>query len=170
MNTAEQILLSAILSAAVYRDFQTDCIPNELILAGFGCSVCTCLYVRVPLFALDRFAGALLPLLCLYPLWYLHMIGAGDVKLLMMCGAFLGYRDAFGCLLAALCWGGAVSILLICRRREANMRLMHFSAWIRKVCQTGRTAPYIQPGDTGGRMHFALPVLLGVITVLCRRG
>ncbi len=170
MSWAEKILLIELLMAATCQDFLTEHIPNGLILAGLCCSICTCLAVRDPLLMWDRFCGTLLPLLCLYLLWHLGMMGAGDVKLLMMCGSFFGCRGSLRCLFFSLCWGGLIALLIMLRRKNMRQRFSGLADWIGKSMQRAQIQPYLPYHDQGGRMHFALSVLLGAVSVFWGKG
>ena len=57
-------------------------------------------------------SGALVGLLCLLPLYISGGLGAGDVKLMAMCGAFLGPLQVAVTSVASLLVGGVIGVLL----------------------------------------------------------
>lgn len=65
--------------------------------------------------------GMALVLLLLWPVYWLGAAGAGDVKLLVMVGAFLGPRDVIGVLLATFLAGGMLALLLLWRNRRTPL-------------------------------------------------
>lgn len=88
------IALWILLGASCVTDIRSRRIPNVLILVG----------LVVGLFSQAQsgglaglglgFLGALIGFLALVPLFALGRMGGGDVKLVMVCGAFLGWRAA----------------------------------------------------------------------------
>ncbi|MDE2389309.1 MAG: prepilin peptidase, partial [Betaproteobacteria bacterium] len=84
------IILSILLMTACWQDFHDYRIKNNLIITGtiFGVALNTFLFPETGF--LDSAAGLGLGLLLLLPLYLLRVMGAGDVKLLAMVGAFVG--------------------------------------------------------------------------------
>lgn len=82
------VLLAIHLAAAVYWDVRERRIPNKLVLSG----LITALVFHAETSGLPglgmAFAGALTGLLVLLPINLLRLMGAGDVKLMAMAGAF----------------------------------------------------------------------------------
>jgi len=99
--------LAILLAAAVYMDIRERRIPNRLTASGLLTAlVLASLMVRgVPVAAL---AGAALALFVAFPLVALGGFGAGDAKLLMAVGAFVGP----GGLLSVVIYGGVAGGIL----------------------------------------------------------
>lgn len=81
--------LVLLLLAAVVCDFKGAIIPNRLIMTGMGLAAIWLFateggsaLIRIPLHAVFL-------LVCLWPLYQLGGLGAGDCKLLMLAGTFL---------------------------------------------------------------------------------
>ena len=93
-------LLAGLLAAALWHDLRTRRIPNRLVLWGTvgGVVLNSMLPAGAGLFQqpfgglglLQSLAGAAAGLALLLPMYLLRALGAGDVKLMAMCGAFLG--------------------------------------------------------------------------------
>ena len=60
--------------------------------------------------------GMLFPILALYILFYFHMLGAGDIKLLSAVGGFLGVPAILKCMIVSFLSGAVLSIgiILVC--------------------------------------------------------
>lgn len=104
--------LMVLLCLALVSDLRSRRIPNRLIVYGliiglvgnawvFGWSGC--------LFAIG---GAAVGLLCLLPFYMTGSMGAGDAKLMAMCGSFLGPVVVAVAAAASLVAGGVIGIAL----------------------------------------------------------
>jgi prepilin peptidase CpaA len=100
---------------AMVADVRRNRIPNTLVGAG--------LLVALGLHALSGWAGlangllgAGLALLLTFPLFALGAIGAGDSKLFMVVGAFMGPEGFFLALLASAVVGGVLGVAAAVRR------------------------------------------------------
>lgn len=110
MNVNLEILLTGLTSAVFlvlmarisWLDWKHRIIPNRLIAMLLALSIVQLL--------LQSHAGqsiwinllALLPGLIFIPAWIQGKIGAGDIKLLLVCGLFLGWPAAFSMVLTLL--------------------------------------------------------------------
>lgn len=111
-GTASLVALAAL---AAWWDIRTRRIPNALTFTGF--------LVALAIRALGGFdevtaglLGALLAFGLSLPLFALHGLGAGDVKLLTACGAFLGPRRLLAALLITALVGGLLAVAAVIRQ------------------------------------------------------
>lgn len=135
-------ILCVFLLLAAWTDMRRQRIPNVLVL--IGTLLAMLLHTLLPagdgfLSALPGglgFTGALkgfsFALLALLPFYFLRAMGAGDVKLLAMVGAFLGPMDVWWAVLFTLLAGGALTIVLAVHRgllgsMFQNLRLMFWN-------------------------------------------
>lgn len=112
--------LCVLLALAVWHDVRTRRIPNRIVLLGAlaGLALNTVLPAGAGLF--DEPAGALgfhsalggicVGLATLLPLYAIGAMGAGDVKLMAMVGAFLGPDAVIGAALLSLIAGGLLAL------------------------------------------------------------
>jgi prepilin peptidase CpaA len=103
-------LLLLLLCTAAYQDYRSYHISNILVIFGalLGVVLNTLLPAGIGLF--ESFAGWGVGLLLLLPLYLLRAMGAGDVKLMAMAGAFLGPQATLISTLYILITGGILSI------------------------------------------------------------
>lgn len=120
--------------------------------------------------------GVLLPLLFPGILFVTGMMGAGDIKLLSLIGAFLGGRAVLKTVILSFCFGAVQSAFLLVKRRNARQRLRIPGLYLKECMRQGRVLPYFGSGsgkrrgqgdadneDAGGRMHFTVSILAAVI-------
>jgi prepilin peptidase CpaA len=111
-----------MLAAAVWHDVRSHRIPNTVVLAGLlvaaglslvpsGGSVAKCLGGMAAGFAI------------FLPLYAIHVLGAGDVKLMAAVGGFVGFPDILAAALYAAVAGGVVALLWATRAGELRQAL-----------------------------------------------
>jgi prepilin peptidase CpaA len=123
-----------------------------------------------PLFVLG---GVLVGLGLFLPLYLLRAMGAGDVKLLAMVGAFLGPTDTFRVALATMIIGGVMAIVFVVLkgtvgRLAQNLRSL-FQVGLLDVL-VGR-APDLQlaPSLSAGRLPYGVAISAGTMGYLVAR-
>lgn len=114
----EAVALLVFTGVAAVGDVRRLRIPNKLVVAGIAVAVLFALYDRGTGGLLHAAAGLAVGVLVLMPFHLLKMMGAGDVKLMGMVGAFLGPVDGFCATLATMLAGGAVSVWWLWRMRR----------------------------------------------------
>ncbi|MES2129173.1 MAG: prepilin peptidase [Pseudomonadota bacterium] len=115
------LLLGGLLALAVWHDVRTRRIPNRLVLAGTLAALA--LQALLPhgaglfgdpagaLGLLPSLGGWALGLALLLPMYLLGAMGAGDVKLMAMVGAFLGPNGAMASVILTLLAGGVLALV-----------------------------------------------------------
>ena len=113
--------------------------------------------------------GMLFPILALYILFYFHMLGAGDIKLLSAVGGFLGVPAILKCMIVSFLSGAVLSIGIILVCGNLPQRLTKFFNYFqtyftkRKYQKKTEPVPYYD-GKWGMEcIHFSVPVLMGVL-------
>ncbi len=129
-NLLHSACLSGVLAVAVYCDLKSRRIPNRLILAGLALALFCNGVVAPPSQGLDGplgwgpcMAGAAVGLGTLLPLYGMGAMGAGDVKLMAVVGAFLGPSASLGAALATLVAGGFLAVAAALHWRVAPAML-----------------------------------------------
>ncbi len=127
--------LLLLLLFAAWHDIRSRRIPNALVFSGAVVGVLSNALLPQEmggLGVLDSLAGLGVGLVLLLPLYLLRAMGAGDVKLMAMTGAFLGARGATGALLCVLLAGGVLALGAAwyqgkLRRLLYNLKMMLFT-------------------------------------------
>ncbi len=109
-------------------------IPNALVSSRASQSLCCWRTCRaVP--SLRSLVGIAVGMGITLPLYWLRAMGAGDVKLMGMVGAFLGGADTFAATLVIFVVGGVLGLVAVARRRAfrqlgANLKQMAFGGLV----------------------------------------
>jgi len=108
-----EIALAALVIVAAVYDIRFRRIPNWLVLAGF----CLGLALNVFFLRLDglilALLGAALAFAVYLPFFALRAMGAGDVKLMIAIGAFVGARNWLILFLITAILGGILAVCLL---------------------------------------------------------
>ena len=173
------LLLTALLLAAVITDVRARRISNVLVLAGLGTAFTLQATVvpgaglfSVPFGAiglLSSLGGALLGLLLLLPIYALGAMGAGDVKLMAMVGAFLGPQEIITVTLATMLAGGLLALGFSIRERAlrkvlGNVKHMMLDGFLRLI--SGGGARIEAPATATGQLPYASAIATGTLGYL----
>jgi prepilin peptidase CpaA len=167
-------LLAGLLAAALWHDLRTRRIPNRLVLWGTvgGVLLNSMLPAGAGLFQqpfgglglLQSLAGAAAGLALLLPMYLLRALGAGDVKLMAMCGAFLGPLAVLEAVLLTLLAGGVLAIaaaLLGRRLRQVLKNACHMLLGTLLQSLAGGPATVAEPPAVTGKLAYAFAIASG---------
>ena len=160
-------ILILLLTGAAVCDYRTHRIPNWLVLSGalFGVIYNTALPPFPHGSVLFPLAGLGLGLVLFLPLYLVRAMGAGDVKLLAMVGAFLGAGATLHAALASVIVGGVLAILFVLVRGTA-LRMFHNLASLFQLGFLGAlvgVAPSLQieAGASAGKLPYGVAIAIG---------
>ena len=134
----ELYFLTGILTMAALWDLFYAKIPNCLILTGYITAFCNVLMQEKNRWP-DLFLGMLLPYLLGYVFFAIGNLGAGDVKLISVTGAFLGVKEVLHCIGGAIVVGaviGGLKILIETQRQRRLPRRMTIRFALPVLCGT----------------------------------
>ena len=165
-------VLLVLLAAAAVSDYRTFRIPN--VITGGGI-VFALIYNTVvqPEWHADWTwapAGMLLGFGAMLPLYVIRAMGAGDVKLMAMVGAFLGVTGTAYALLFSVIAGGIAALLFGLRKRLLARMLTNAGELMRgmlwSAIASGR--PQLQAGaiESVGKLAYGVSIALGTTSYL----
>lgn len=168
--TSDIAICLAGAAAAAYTDWQFRKVRNLLVmpllllgLLGAGVSG------NLPELR-DALLGAMLPLV-LVPFFVLRMLGAGDIKLLMALGCWVGLVESATLLLYSVLAGGIMALAVLAVRRNGRQRMERLWVYFKVCVISGKALPYqdFSAPEEGAALPFALAVMGGVICLWFQR-
>lgn len=162
-----EIFLLLFLFTAVLEDFRSRKIPNWWILFGFSVGMLSLLEEKTNSSYVYYVTGCLLPFFLLFLFYGIRVLGAGDIKLFMVVGLFLGRKEIFYVILWSFLFGGIYAIIKLFREKCFRKRFAYFFSYLKRVVVNGRLETYVI-GDWKEEMvlHFSLCILLGCLPVI----
>ena len=103
--------LLVLLAIALLSDIRDRRIPNVLVVIGLVAGLAGHTWFAGLSGFMAAGSGACVGLLCLLPFYISGGMGAGDIKLMAMCGAFLGPLYVAVAAVASLTVGGVLGML-----------------------------------------------------------
>lgn len=167
--------LLLLLSVAAVFDLRFHRIPNWLVLAGalFGVIYNTIAPTFPGNTILFPLAGIGMGLLLFLPLYFLRAMGAGDVKLLAMVGAFLGAGATVRVALLSIIAGGVLAIVFVAMKGTAPRLIQNlstvFQLTILDVSTGNAPGLRVAPEQSAGRLPFGVAILVGTMGYLVFR-
>ena len=162
------IILVVLLLIACWQDFHDYRINNRLILAGAILGIALNTYLSTEAGFLDSLIGFGFGLLLLLPFYLLRIMGAGDVKLLAMIGAFVGQNDILWVFLYTLVAGGLLALIFslwhgALRRIIDNVFLICLLALSTSKSEwfKGDSSFSVEASQSAGKLPYAIAITTG---------
>lgn len=168
-------VLLVLLAAAAVFDYRTYRIPNWLTGGGIVFALVYNTAVPPSMHADWTFApaGMLLGFAALLPMYAIRAMGAGDVKLMAMAGAFLGFAGALYALLFSLIAGGIAALAYSLRKRALGRMLGNTREVLRGMLwsSVAGSGPRLQPGaaPSVGKLAYGISIAAGTATYVIAR-
>lgn len=168
-------VLLVLLAAAAVCDWRTYRIPNLLTGAGLVFALAYNTAVPPAMHAGWTWApaGMLLGFGALLPMYAIGVMGAGDVKLMAMVGAFLGLQGTAYALFFTVLAGGIAALALALRHRVLARLLANSRDILRGMLWSAvaRGQPRVQAGavPSVGRLAYGVSIALGTTAFVFAR-
>lgn len=163
MQYASEVVLYTILVVAVVQDFMYTKISNRLILVGLILS----LTFGIILGGVSRIPYILLnisfPVVVLYLLYLLGVLGAGDIKLFSVIGGFTNFTMLTHCMLAAFFAGGVIALIKMLWNRNLKFSLFKGQLFLREALKGNVVSYRDTMAEKRNLMHFSLAIFLGYV-------
>lgn len=166
LNYYHSLLLLLLFLAAI-ADLKTDRIPNGFIVLGIAVGGAGGLWYHSDL--KQSVLSMLLAFLLMYPLFKIGALGAGDVKVLMMIGSFMGIGEFLTVLAASFVIGAVLSLIKLLAEHNGRERICYFLSYLSEVVRTRQWKLYGEDVAQDyeryrrNKIHFTIPVLFGVV-------
>ena len=162
--------LVAILIVAVITDLTKYKIPNSLVIIGLIASLFGQCFATQGAGGLNWLVGVAVAFACFIPLYLLRGMAAGDVKLMMAVGGFLGYPLAVTAVAYSYIAGGAIAICYVLIKGRFRQLVQNLVSLIldRFIKATSGVDAY--DGNvikqSVGQLPFAVAIALGTFVTL----
>ena len=173
------IPLAILLLMVTWQDVNHFRISNKLVLMGifFGLVLNGLLpqgwgfnsVIPGGLGWLDSLQGFAVGLLVFMPIYWLRAMGAGDVKLMSMVGAFLGPNDILGVVLATFIAGGLMALIAVIRSKQFGQMLQNIKLILLggMVKMSAGQLPLMNDLPVSvGKLPYALAITVGTFSFL----
>ncbi|MDP3709010.1 MAG: A24 family peptidase [Polaromonas sp.] len=165
-RTGVLLILLVLASVSDYRTYQ---IPNLLTVSGmvFGLIYNTAVPFSINLGFFWALGGLLLGFLIMLPLYVLRVMGAGDVKLMAMVGAFLGVTDTLHAVIFSFIVGG-MAALAFALFNKALVRMLgnvKNAAQMMMMSAIGGFRPDVQieASKSVGKLPYGICISIGTV-------
>jgi len=162
-------LLVLLVTAAV-SDLRTYRIPNWLTFGGMAFALIYGTFAaRTPLVGATHALGGLgTGLLIMLPFYALGIMGAGDVKLMAMVGAFVGPYQTLWAILFTCIAGGAAALIVAMHRRRLGHMLVNVKDTVNGIAMSGiaglRPNGTIDMQQSIGKLPYGICICVGTIS------
>ena len=165
--SVENMYLCTVAAVSAFMDFKSGKVRNYWILFCLMTDFWYLLFVRgaggIPGFA----AGVCLPVLLLFPLFYLRMLSAGDIKVFCVLGGVMGAGRLLPCMMVSFAAGAVLSLVLMLKNHCLVQRFRYLGEYLGKCRREGKLLPYRNPGQghwkKGEQIHFTVPILVSIL-------
>lgn len=160
-------LLALLLLCAAFFDVHKHRIPNYISLSGWILAP----FLAATIFGMDGFLssvyGLLLTLALTFPLYALRWMGAGDVKLMVSVGAFVGSSAALPVLGFIFVCGAIFSLLLHLFKGSLVATFARLRTTVGMTLAM-RRPHYVPPADETSQLliPYAVPIAMGTLAFL----
>lgn len=162
-------MLALLLVVATVVDVRERRIPNWLVASGMVAGLAFHMISPQGNGVVFALSGLAVGIAALLPMYVLRMMGAGDVKLMGMIGAFLGTTGVIGAVLASMAAGGILALTIAVGKRMlpellANLHGMLIQYHVRHITRT--TGQSLRPAASVGNMPYAVAITAGTLAQL----
>ncbi|MES2018881.1 MAG: prepilin peptidase [Pseudomonadota bacterium] len=177
------IALGLIFVFAIWHDVRSRRIPNQIIVAGTIAALL--LQALMPagagLFSapvgsagmLFSLSGIAVGLLLLLPFYALHTMGAGDVKLMAVVGAFLGPFGVMGATLLTMLAGGVLALVVAFSTGQLLQVIVNIQQMLHTARSDRRAGAGVRlkpPVVVTGKLPYAIAIAAGTVGQLMLAG
>lgn len=178
-NTIDLVVLSALvilLGVVAWQDIKQHRISNRIVLVGvilgfmFNGLIPQGQGFNSPapggLGWLAALTGLGMGMALLLPFYWLRAMGAGDVKLMGMVGAFLGPGQVLGAILGTFLIGGVMALVIALRagaimRLLGNVKFMLLDGVVKM--STGQVPTMDDLSQSVGKLPYAVAIAVGTV-------
>ncbi len=165
MDLFTAAMLGPVLTVAVYTDLRSQRIPNGLTFPAMACALAYHGLTNGPQGLLFALSGLGLGLGMMLGPFLIGCMGAGDVKLMAVVGAFLGPQQGLAAFLYTCLAGGLYATIILARRSDVFSRVfkaLWASLWLFATTRRLQYAP-VALGAGLPKLCYGLAIAAGTL-------
>lgn len=167
----KHLFLFLYLFIAVLEDFRKSKISNWWVLFGIIVGFLFLLAEGEEKTLLNGIVGMGIPFVFLFLPYLLRVLGAGDVKLFMVAGLFLGQEGIIKAFVSAFLTGGIYAGYKLIRTKGFKSRFLYLGQYVKRIRITGKLEEYVKgPWERKAVIHFSLCIFLGCLLPVIQGG
>ena len=111
---------------------------------------------------------SIIPIILLYFLYQMRVLGAGDIKLFSAVGVYLGYQELFFWIMTSFICGALIGCVLLVRRKIMIRQIHYFFNYVKEQVQLFPNQRIYQNARIGqdNVMHFTIAMVAGYCVML----
>jgi len=156
-------LLMMLLLMSLISDVKTRKIKNLIVFSFMVMGVLIGLCETGLVGILNSMCGIILPILILFPLFVLKMLGAGDIKCFSAIGAIMGAGFAAESIIYSFIVGGVIALIIMLFNNNAVKRFKGLLNYLKTCILTFSITQYDDLKRSEGAFRFTYAVVIGVI-------
>lgn len=162
-----QGVLLVLLFLAAVSDIRTSQISNRLILAGLSIGFFFRLWEEGPIGIFTFFIHVTVPIIVLFILFLMRVLGAGDIKLFSVISGICSFREWIVCMAAAFLIGAILAAVRMIYLKNLNLRILCLGIYIRTILTERSFFPYpFGAKEQENTIHFSIAILIGYFVSL----
>ena len=142
-------------------DFGNEKISNRLIVSGLIWGRAFRLLGEGSAGLVHFLVNISIPVILLFLLFQMRVLGAGDIKLFSLIGSFVNLRELISCIVFSFIVGAALSLVKLLLTKQFFVRISDGWCYIIDLIR-GNWTKYSHR-DTGNVIHFAVPIMVGLL-------
>jgi len=144
---------------AAFFDKKEFRIPNWLCMVGVINGLCYHLIAEGLRELPNYLGGMIIPFFCLGILFHFRMLGAGDIKLFVAIGSFLG-KDVIWIIVYSMFINGMAAFFILYKEKAFIKRFLYFGEYVNNILLKGEKKSYC--GDDWKESPFVIHFTLGI--------
>lgn len=159
------VALGLTLSIAVVTDWREHKIYNKLLVPAFFTALLLHTFQGGISGLTSSLIGAVIGFSLLLLPYFMGGMGAGDVKLLAVIGAFGGATFVFTSFLYGAIIGGLISLFMLARRKAQGNTLKHFLLFL-PIQNKPQNSSEVMNGARQEKFPYGIAIALGTVIAL----
>lgn len=106
------------------------------------------------------------PVILLYLLFLMRVLGAGDIKLFSMIGGILTVGELYRCMVYGFAAGGIFAIFYLVKEKDGRERLLYVVKFLVRCISQKQLVSYEAFNGKKLTMAFSIPIFAGTIAAL----